>query len=281
MALVGVPRPGVDAQGPKDADSAHPEDPLLLEAELQSLTVELARQIAVRRVVLLQSSIEEVDRDLPDQQLPGGDVHLSARCGHAGQRHGAVRSEHPGQRRGGQVEGLVGVLLPAIQRDDLVEVALRVEETHSDHRDAQVRRRLAVISGKNPEASGVDGDGVVNAELRAEVDDRPTVGVGAGFREPCGLGRELTPKVLESRLIELDELRVVGALGQPGRIGPAQQIDRVVATDGPQRRVDSLEELPGAPVPAPGEVHGELAKPLDPLGQVRDLRLGAGHRGAK
>ncbi len=68
--------------------------------------------------------------------------------------------------------------LPALGRDVLVEVALRVHEADADERHAEVARLLAVVAGEHAQPAGVDRQRLVQGELGGEVRDRlrPTSG---------------------------------------------------------------------------------------------------------
>ena len=89
-------------------------------------------------------------------------------------RYGAPPgSGDPFERSQGDIELDVTVLLPSIEPQLLIEVALGVEQPDSNQRHAEVGGGLAVIAGQNAEAAGVDGHRVVEPELGTEVGDRP------------------------------------------------------------------------------------------------------------
>jgi hypothetical protein len=63
---------------------------------------------------------------------------------------------HAGERRhrnGCRIEDLITVLLPAVEPDALVEVALLVEEAERHEWHAQVRGGLAMVAGEDAEAT--------------------------------------------------------------------------------------------------------------------------------
>ena len=80
--------------------------------------------------------------------------------------------------RGRPVQLLVDLLLPAVGRQALVEVALRIHEADADQRHAEVARFLAVIAGQHAEAAGVDRQRLVQRELGGEVGDRLALSSG-------------------------------------------------------------------------------------------------------
>ena len=193
----------------------------------------------------------------------------------------ALRPREPLQRRRGGLERLVAVLLPAVQAQPLVEVPLGVEEPDPDQRHAEIRRRLAVVPGQDPEAAGVDRHRVVQAELRAEVRDRPRAEGRVLPRVPGVRVRGVLVEGRHHAVVELQEMRVARALRQALRRHPAQLLQRVVARAVPQRPVEGAEQGTGVPVPRPEQVGRDLEKPSDPLRQVGHGVGGTGHSGTK
>ena len=71
-----------------------------------------------------------------------------------------------------QFEPLVPLLLPALGRDVLVEVALRIHEADADQRHAEVAGFLAVIAREHAETARVNRQRLVQRELGREVGNR-------------------------------------------------------------------------------------------------------------
>ena len=71
----------------------------------------------------------------------------------------------------GPIQLLVDLLLPAVGRQALMEVALRIHEADADERHAEVARFLAVIARQHAEAAGIDRQRLMQRELRGEVGD--------------------------------------------------------------------------------------------------------------
>ena len=134
---------------------------------------------------------------------PVGDVAQDARCsprrrcraaaagrGRPGRpRCGRARSRPPGmptviaaggalavaQQRERELVGVedrVGLLLPAVARERLAEVAVPVEQADADDRHAEVAGGLEVVAGEDAEAAAVLRQHRGDAELRGEVGDR-------------------------------------------------------------------------------------------------------------
>ena len=75
------------------------------------------------------------------------------------------------QRQAVGVEDRVGLLLPAVARQRLAEVAVPVEQPDADDRHAEVARGLEVVAGQDAETAGVLRQHRGDAELRGEVAD--------------------------------------------------------------------------------------------------------------
>ena len=169
VALVGVPHARIDADRAQHPDARDAERPFLLEPLLGPAGVEPAGQAPVGGIVLLEIRVEQEHRDAPHPHPPRADVDRPAEGAHHREPRLALGPDERLERPHARVEPLVGVLLPAVEPDPLVEIALRVEQTDRHQRHAQVGRRLAVIARENAQAAGVDRDGVVEPELGAEV----------------------------------------------------------------------------------------------------------------
>lgn len=52
--------------------------------------------------------------------------------------------------------------------DGLEEIPLAVEQAHGNERQTHVARGLAVVAGQNAEATGIDGQALVEAENSAQ-----------------------------------------------------------------------------------------------------------------
>ena len=109
----------------------------------------------------------------PTCALPDVGVQLAA----AGQVEGddaggVVVLAQQAQRQPVGVEDRVGLLLPAVAVEALLEVAGLVEQADADDRDAEVGGRLEVVTGEDAEAAGVLRQHLGDAELGAEVADR-------------------------------------------------------------------------------------------------------------
>ena len=173
------------------------------------------------------------------------------------------------QRQPVGVEDRVVLLLPAVAVQALAEVAGLVEQADAHDRHADVRGRLEVVTGEDAQAAGVLRQRRGDAELGAEVGDRRGHALGllaAPLLVPAVLA-EVAVEGLLGGVDPLDEGRVGGEplelVGLDGR----QHRDRVLADGGPAGRVDRLEEVTQRRVPAPPQVHRQVAEGGDAGGQ--------------
>ena len=80
------------------------------------------------------------------------------------------------------------LLLPAVAGEGLAEVAVPVEQSDADERDAEVAGGLEMVAGEDAEAAGVLRQGGGDAELGREVGDRrraasaPSVAVASWYQ---------------------------------------------------------------------------------------------------
>ena len=150
------------------AHAADAEEDLLAQAVLGLAAVEPVGDGAQVGGVLLHVGVEQVERHPSDLGLP-----------HPGHERRAGQVDLDGdpvarrERHGVRVEVGVALLLPAVGRQRLAEVAVAVEEADAHQRHAEVAARLEVVAGQHAEAARVLGERLGDAELRAR-SRRPT-----------------------------------------------------------------------------------------------------------
>jgi hypothetical protein len=224
--------------------------------------VEAGRQGLVVRAVGVVAGVEEQQPaaarlDLPEAQedVAVGQLDAEAELLAAGSQHGI----------GGQLgagDGLVEVLLPAVLVDELVDVALVVEEAHAHHGRAQVAHALQVVAREHAQAAGVDGQRLVEAELGREVGHGPGQdGAGVGHA-PALAAREVA---LEPAVGLVDaglDLQVVHPAVDLFGGHALQQGHGVVVDEAPDLGVESPEDGADVGLPGPPEVLGQLAELL-------------------
>ena len=276
MALVGVVDVGRRGAGEarpeaQRAHAAHAEEHLLLQPQLAATAVEALGDAAAGVVVAVDVGVQEQQRHAADLGAPDLGLELTA----AGEVDGddgcrAVLLAQERQREPVGVEDGVVLLLPAVAVEALAEVAGLVEQADADDRHADVGGRLEVVAGEDAEPAGVLRQRGRDAELGAEVGDgRRDAALGlvaAPLLVPAVLAEVAVEALLRPRH-PLDEGRVareaLELVGGDGR----QHGDRVVPHGAPALGVDGLEEVTQRRVPAPPQIHGEVAEGGDGGGQ--------------
>ena len=201
------------------------------------------------------------DEDARQQRLAAGQVDRDDRAG-------AVGLAEQRQRQLVGVEDRVGLLLPALAGQRLLEVAVAVEQAHADDRDAQVGGGLEVVAGQDAEAAGVLRQDGGDAVLGREVGDRAGR-VGAGLAGVPALAVQVVLERLGRDPQPLEERRVAGQLVEPLAPHGAEQAHRVVVDVGPQPLVDRPEDVLRLRVPGPAQVAGQGGQAGQRLGQDR------------
>ena len=272
VALVGVEHlggrvagdAGVHAEG---ADAADAEQHLLAEAVLLLAAVQAVGDLAVLVGVALDVGVQEQQRHAADAGDPDAGEQVGA-AGHLDRDGGAgaVVLAQEGQRQLVGVEDRVGLLLPALTRERLLEVARLVEQAHADQRDAEVRGGLEVVTGEDAEAAGVLREHRGDAELRREVADRAGR-VVAGLALVPAVGGEVGVEVGLGGAQPLDEPVVLGQLGPAVAADGAEEAHRVVADGVPRLRVDRGEDVLRRGVPGPPQVARQVRQWLEHRGE--------------
>src|SRR5262249_18560201 len=152
--------------------------------------VEPGRQLAIFGLVALDVRVQQEQRRASHRYLP-----------HTGKQRPCSRVDRDDDRNAARQRGTnrqlavierdVVLVLPARDVEPLTEVALVVIQADGDERQAEVRRALDVIAGKDAEAARVDGQRLVHAELRGEVRDGPRPQYAGVTRAPRRLRRQI------------------------------------------------------------------------------------------
>ena len=272
VALVAVEdlrggRPGQPGEGPQRPDPAHPEEQLLLEPVVAAAAVEAVRDVAGVVVVVRDVGVEQQQGDAADVGPPD----VGGQGAAVGQGQGdpdRVPVLLPQQRQGHavRVEHGVGLLLPRVAGQGLLEVAVLVEQADAHHRHAEVRGALEVVAGEDPQPARVLGEHGGDTVLGGEVGDGPRGVLRLRLLVPQVVG-EVALEIGVQLLDPAHRGRVLGDLLDllPGE--GAEELDGVPVDRVPGLRVQLGEQLFGGPVPGPAEVPRESAQRGDGLRQ--------------
>jgi len=265
MPFVGVEHlrlrmPGHRAVPPHRAETADPGQDLLADPMIGVAAVQPVGDLPKVLVVLVDVGVQQQQRDPTDVRLPDLRPQLAHGPRHRDvDQHRLAVVDQQLQRKRVRVDHRVVLDLPAVERQRLPEVPSAIEQPDSDHRHAQIGRRLEMVTRQYPEPARVVRQSLGHAELHREVRDRArlfrpvltTPLVPAGLREvPVEIGRQ-HPGPLE-------ELLVDGQLREPRR-GQRRQHAQRVADLVEQLGVHGREEVPGRGMPRPPEVGGQGA----------------------
>ena len=175
VPLVHVEHRRRETELSQHAHTADPEHELLPDPVHAVAAVQRVRHVTRPVGVAADLRVEEVERDAPDLRLPDAEAYrheLAALIRELD--HGCHRYEL--ERQAARVVPRVALDLPVVLIKPLVEVAAPVEEADSDEWDAELRRRLQMVAGEDPETARIDWQALVEPELRAEVRDEEIVG---------------------------------------------------------------------------------------------------------
>ena len=148
VPLVGVEHLRLEPHGLQGADAADAEEDLLADAVLGVASVEPIGHGSARRRVAVDVAVEQEQPHPADVGAP--DLRLEALASQVDGHPGAVAA-----REGKCVGVQLGepLLLHAVDRQELAEVARPVEEAHADQGHAEVARRLEVVAGQHAQAA--------------------------------------------------------------------------------------------------------------------------------
>jgi len=172
MTFVEVHCRIISAEDVEHLPAADAEHDLLPETLLQVSRVESGGYPPVLGFVAVDISVQEVERHPADLNLPDGDVDGRVDVRDLNHQVFAGRIEHPGDGCCIRVERFVDIQLPPLVVDHLAQVALRVHESDSNHRETKVARLFEVVAGEESEPARIDGKRVVKPVLSREVGDR-------------------------------------------------------------------------------------------------------------
>src|SRR5262245_51874651 len=141
------------AQTFEHAHAATSQNHLLTNARLLVAPVQPSREFTVPGFVLFDIGRHQVDRYRTQPHTPHLDINHSPVKVQSQQTAIAVPRDHRLHGRGAIIEPLITCLLTALGRNALLEITLRVYESHADQRQSQVGRLLAMISGKYAQAA--------------------------------------------------------------------------------------------------------------------------------
>jgi len=216
--------------------------------------------LTIRRHVLGQIRVEQVQRDAAHAGLPGLSLDV-AFSNPQGDDHGlAVVQFDERDRCLIEVGRRILLELPAVRSQALLEIALPIHQADADERNSQIAGALEVVAREDAQSAGVDRQALVNPELHREVGDA----VGSEFRvrllEPA-LTRHVGVERLE-HAVHFGQIGViVGRLIQALLRDVGQELNRIPGHLVPEVGVQPPKQLLGFAVPTPVQVVGKFSQP--------------------
>ena len=275
MALVHVEHLGCGqpfdfGEGADRSDTADTGQDLLLDPVLLVAAVEPVGDTAQIVLVLGNVGIQQQQRNSADLRNPDACPQLAG-VGHR-QLHqhrviGPVR-EQP-QRQPLRVQRGIILVLPAVGGQRLAEIAGPVVQAHRDQGQAQIRGRLQVVAGQNPQPAGVVRQHLGDTELHREVGD-------AGRQSRPVRLLVLIPQRPAQVIVQIGDQRVealpVRFVGcqfvQPLRADLPEQRHRIASDLFPQLGIDGREQVLRRLVPRPAQVDREPFQREQAIGKV-------------
>jgi hypothetical protein len=233
-------------QGGQCPHPAHAEDELLLQAMLEIAAVQPVGDVTVVRAVRENVRVQQIERDGSDIGAPDAGEHGPTRKPDLNHERRAVGQQLFVQWRRQRFEVAVRLPLPAVGIDALREITFAIEQTDGGERNAEVARRLEVVTGKDTETAREDAKTIGNRELGGEVGRLARFAVAASGQV------RIQRRCLENDLTH--EFRIGGRLGQAGRRQLLQQPDRVAVRTDPGVGIEPAEQGRGLSAPAPTQV---------------------------
>src|SRR5580698_4831607 len=129
---------GLQSQGSQEPPASNPEDQLLFQTQLRTTSVQFCRNAAEGRKVCGIVGIEQIQFDPAHLYLPDSDPQLTAWHSDGQAQPFPVWFAHRSNRQLARIVEWVQSLLVALCINFLPKIALLVEKTNSDNRDAQV-----------------------------------------------------------------------------------------------------------------------------------------------
>ena len=155
VALVHVPAGRLDPQRLQHTHAAATDDDFLADSHLAADDVQLAGDRPVGGIILRYISIQQQHRDATDLRQPNPRMNLAAREIHRDRQLSPVIAEQRQDRQPGKVVRGIEVLLAAIRLDFLFEVAVLIQQSHADKRQAEIAGRFAVVARQHAETAAV------------------------------------------------------------------------------------------------------------------------------
>ena len=212
VPLVEVKPAYLDAHRRKRAHPTDAEQQVLRQAKLGGADVQTRCDPAGRARVLRPVAVQQIERDAADIDAPDLGAHTLAADRHSHGQRRTVGAADERRRKTVRVGVDPVLVLEAVGVDALAEVALAVEQADPDERQGVVGSLFEEVPGERSQASRVDRQRAMHAELGAE--ER------AQARGHARVDRRRTRKI-----------------GRERRLGAAYSLQQLAVVGGPRQRL--------------------------------------------
>ena len=117
-------------------------------------------------MIAFDVGIEQVNGNPPYHDAPRPNLDFAAGDRDGDETRLAVGAVDSGDRVDRGIDRIVGIALPSIQADQLIEVAAVIVQADADQGDAEVGGFLAVVTRQHAEPAGIDRERAVKREFR-------------------------------------------------------------------------------------------------------------------
>ncbi len=186
MSLIQVTDLRLYPERPQQTPSPDPEQQFLLEAQLRAAAIQFARDGAMSGDVRGVIAVQQVELHSADLDLPGAQPNRISRQWDLQAQPLAVRLTQRRDRQLSRVVVRVEGLLRSIFVDHLAKIALLIEQPYAHHRHAQVAGGFQLIASHIAQAPGVNGQGLAQHKLHAEIGAACQSSVRMILLKPCG-----------------------------------------------------------------------------------------------
>ena len=173
----------------------------------------MASDPAVVLAVLGQVGVQQVQRNAADLGAPDARQDVAARKRRGDHDWLPILIEQRPQRYVPRLKIVVVLALVARAVDRLAEVAVAVEQPDAHQWQAEVARRLEVITSKHAEPARIDWQAIGNRKLSGEIGDARRT---RNLRRPCQVLSQVALEREQLRGVCLEPTRIAGDVSHDG-----------------------------------------------------------------
>src|SRR5579872_1145039 len=169
VTFVEVAHFRLEPQCAKQTPTSDSEDQLLLQPQVWSSAIELAGNAPVHRQVGRIVRIQQIELGSPNLGLPGTHPHSEAGEVDGDSKPLPIWLTNGRDRKLPRVVEWIQSLLTAVGINFLAEIALLIEQSHTDYGHTQVTRGLELVTRNIAQTARIDWQRFTQHEFQAEV----------------------------------------------------------------------------------------------------------------